>query len=99
MLEVSSIPRRRSIFLTDLQAASWRPPGRGDDGLKRVAGQARGQAAALGGDRPGQAGRRKPGRDRLKLDVPVVTVGSSRSWSARSSTISARTRPTACASG
>ena len=49
VLEVSTIAQKEVVFLTDLQAASWRPPGGGGkDGLKRIlakleARQARGR--------------------------------------------------------
>ena len=39
VLEVSSILQKEVIFLTDLQAASWRPPAEATDGLNRMVAQ------------------------------------------------------------
>ena len=36
MLEVSPIAQKEVVFLTDLQAASWRPPAEAADALKRA---------------------------------------------------------------
>ena len=60
---VSTIPQKEVVFLTDLQAASWRARP-DDEGLKRVHRADRGAAAAVGRDRPGKGGRRKPGGHR-----------------------------------
>ena len=36
MLDASTIAQKEVVFLTDLQAASWRPPAGAADGLKRA---------------------------------------------------------------
>ena len=64
VLDASPITQKEVIFLTDLQAASWRPPAEAADGAQAHAGPARGPTAALGRDRPGQVGRREPRGDR-----------------------------------
>ena len=48
VLDVSSIAQKEVVFLTDLQAASWRPPAEATDGA---------QAHAWPGSRPGGRGR------------------------------------------
>ena len=75
VLEVSSIVQKEVIFLTDLQAASWRPPAEATDGLNRT-------VARLEARRPrsvvidlGKSGGENRAVTDLKLDVPVVTVG------------------------
>ena len=57
------IPRKEVVFLTDLQAASWRKPGRrgGPEAGRRQAGSPQG---AVDRHRPGQGRRREPGGDR-----------------------------------
>ncbi len=76
VLDVSSIPQKEVIFLTDLQAASWRLPGPMTDGFKRVlarieARQPRSVLIDLG-----KTGGENWAVTDLKLDAPVVTVGS-----------------------
>ncbi len=77
VLDASSIGQKEVVFLTDLQAASWRPPAGTVDGLKRalarvVAREPHSILIDLG--EPG--GENRAVTD-LRLDVPVVTVGSS----------------------
>ncbi|MFI5459266.1 MAG: BatA domain-containing protein [Isosphaerales bacterium] len=76
VLDVSSIEQKEVVFLTDLQAASWRPPERGSDGLKRV-------LARLEARRPrsvvidlGKPGGENRAVTELNLAAPVVTVGT-----------------------
>jgi hypothetical protein len=76
VLEVSPIAQKEVVFLTDLQAASWRPPEHAVDGLRRVlarfdARKARSVVIDLG--KPG--GENRAVTD-LGLDAPVVTVGT-----------------------
>ncbi len=77
VLEVSSISQKEVIFLTDLQAASWRPPGQISEGFKRTlarieARQPRSVLVDLG-----KSGGENRAVTELKLDAPVVTVGGS----------------------
>ena len=77
VLEASTIGQKEVVFLTDLQAVSWRPPAEAAEGLKRIlarieARQPRSVLIDLG--RPG--GENRAVTD-LNLDAPVVTVGSS----------------------
>jgi hypothetical protein len=75
VLEVSSIAQKEVIFLTDLQAASWRPPAEATDALGRA-------VARLEARRPrsvvidlGKQGGENRAVTDLKVDVPVVTMG------------------------
>ncbi len=75
VLEVSTIPRKEVIFLTDLQAASWRRPNAGADALKRAvakldARRAQSVVIDLGKD----GGENRAVTD-LRLEAPVVTAG------------------------
>ena len=77
VLDVSTIPQKEVIFLTDLQSTSWRrPPATGKDGLDRV-------LAKLEARRPrsviidlGKAGSENRAVTDLTIDTPVVTAGS-----------------------
>jgi hypothetical protein len=73
VLDASSIAQKEVVFLTDLQAASWR---RGGDGLKRA-------LARLEARRPrsvvidlGKAGGENRAVTDIKLGTPVVTLGA-----------------------
>ncbi len=78
VLAVSTIAQKEVVFLTDLQAASWRKPGSGgDDGLKRA-------IAGLEGRKPrsvvidlGKAGGENRAVTDVQLNTPIVTVGLS----------------------
>jgi hypothetical protein len=75
VMDVSSIPQKEVIFLTDLQAASWRLSEM-TEGFKRVlariaARQPRSVLIDLG-----KTGGENWAVTDLKLDTPVVTVGS-----------------------
>ena len=75
VLEVSSIPRKEVIFVTDLQAASWRAGNAGAESLKRAiakldARRAQSVVIDLGKD----GGENRAVTD-LRLDSPVVTLG------------------------
>ena len=65
VLAVSTISQKEVVFLTDLQAASWRRPG-GSGTTRTQAGPRpdRGKKAEVGRHRPGQGRRREPRRDR-----------------------------------
>ena len=91
---MSSIAQKEVIFLTDLQAASWRPPAEAADALKRL-------VARLEARRPrsvvidlGKSGGENRAVTDLKLDVPVVTVGSHVSGSRRRAQFRQRPAPT-----
>ena len=84
VLDVSTIPQKEVVFLTDLQATSWRRPrAAGKDGLDADPGQARGAAAAVGGHRPGQGRRREPGGHRPPARSAGRHRGHRRCWSGR----------------
>ncbi len=98
-LEASDISQKEVVFLTDLQAASWRrPERRRRRGAEARPGQAGGPAGAVGGHRPGQVGRHRT--------APSPTCGSTRRsssraarrWSAPSCITTGPTRPTGSAS-
>jgi len=76
VLEVSTIPQKEVVFLTDLQAASWRLPPDRAQAAKRV-------LARLDAHKPrsvvidlGKSGGENRAVTDLKLDAPVVTSGS-----------------------
>lgn len=77
VLEVSNIPQKEVVFLTDLQTASWRKPGvAGDEGLKRI-------LARIEARRPrsvvidlGREGGENRAVTDLRLNASVVTVGA-----------------------
>ncbi len=77
VLGASPLPRKEVVFLTDLQAASWkRPESRGDAGLKNAiakldARRARSQVIDLGAT----GGRNRAVVD-VALDPPIVTVNT-----------------------
>ena len=77
VLEVSPIDQKEVVFLTDLQAASWRPPGRG--GATRSSGCWR--KSRTGGSRwvvidLGKAGGENRAVTELELAAPLVSVGT-----------------------
>jgi hypothetical protein len=76
VLAVSAIDQKEVIFLTDLQAASWRPPADATDALRRA-------ITRLEASRPrsvvidlGKSGGENRAVTELKLEAPVVTVGA-----------------------
>ena len=66
VLDVSTIPQKEVVFLTDLQAASWRrPAARATTALEaRCWPSSRRRQAAVGRHRPGPVRRREPRGDR-----------------------------------
>jgi hypothetical protein len=77
VLDASTVSQKEVVFLTDLQAASWRPPPGAADGLKRA-------IARLVAREPhsilidlGERGGDNRALTDLRPNVPVVTVGSS----------------------
>ena len=75
VLEVSSIPRKEVIFLTDLQAASWKKGVGGSEAMKSaVAKLASRRAQSVVIDLGKDGGENRAVTD-LRLDSPVVTLG------------------------
>jgi len=77
VLEASTIQQKEVVFLTDLQASSWKAGAGGDDGLKRA-------LAKLEARRPrsvvidlGKAGGENRAITDIHLTTPIVTLGSS----------------------
>jgi von Willebrand factor type A domain/Aerotolerance regulator N-terminal len=77
VLDVSSIAQKEVIFLTDLQSASWRPPAEATDSLKRMVARLEARQPRSVVIDLGKSGGENRAVTDLKLDVPVVTVGSS----------------------
>src|SRR5205814_5834360 len=76
VLEASSIGQKEVIFLTDLQAASWRPPPEASDGLKRILARIEARQPRTVLIDLGKAGGENRAVTDLRLDTPVVTVGA-----------------------
>ncbi len=75
VLEVSTIPRKEVVFLTDLQAASWRKPG-SEEGLKRAVAKLEARKAQSIVVDLGKAGGENRAVVDLALNRPVVTLGT-----------------------
>ncbi len=93
VLEVSPIPQKEVVFLTDLQATSWKPPEGSAAALKLLVArleQRRPRSVVVDLGKSGGENRAVTG---LALTSPVVTVGASVVF-ARSCTTSAQTVPT-----
>lgn len=78
VLEASPIAQKEVVFLTDLQAASWRKPeGDKDEGLKRaLANISKRKARSVVIDL-GKAGGTNRAVTELSLTPPIVTMGTS----------------------
>ena len=77
VLAVSNIPQKEVVFLTDLQAATWRrPSGSGDEGLKRVLARVEARHTRSVVIDLGRAGSENRAVTDLRLGAPVVTVGA-----------------------
>jgi hypothetical protein len=77
VLEASTIDQKEVVFLTDLQATSWRPPAGAVDGMKRALARiVKREPHSILIDL-GERGAENRAVTDLKLDVPVVTVSSS----------------------
>ena len=77
VLEVSSIEQKEVVFLTDLQAASWRSPGGPDDaGLKRAVSRVEARHPRTVVIDLGKSGGENRAITDLKLNSPIVTVGA-----------------------
>jgi hypothetical protein len=77
VLDASSISQKEVIFLTDLQATSWRPPGAADERLKRALARMESRQMRSVLIDLGKSGGENRAVTELRLDAPVVTVGSS----------------------
>jgi hypothetical protein len=75
VLEVSTIPRKEVVFITDLQVASWRKPG-SEEALKRAVAKLEARKAQSVVIDLGQAGGENRAVVDLRLNQPVVTLGS-----------------------
>jgi hypothetical protein len=76
-LDVSSIPRKEVIFLTDLQAASWRKgPGSAEALKSAIAKLENRKAQSVVIDMGKDGGENRAVTD-IRLDSPVVTLGGS----------------------
>ncbi len=76
VLESSAIHQKEVVFLTDLQAASWKPPEAAADGLKRAIAKVMARQPNTIVIDLGEPGGENRAVADLKLDAPVVTVGS-----------------------
>lgn len=74
-LDVSTISRKEVVFLTDLQAASWRKPG-AEEGLKRAVAKIEARRAQSIVVDLGKAGGENRAVVDLALNQPVVTLGT-----------------------
>jgi len=74
-LDVSTVPRKEVVFLTDLQAASWRKPGVAEP-LKRAVAKLDARKAQSIVIDLGKAGGENRAVVDLRLNQPVVTLGS-----------------------
>jgi hypothetical protein len=74
-LEVSTIPRKEVVFITDLQAASWRKSGV-EEALKRAVAKLEARKAQSIVIDLGKAGGENRAVTDLRLNQPVVTLGS-----------------------
>ena len=76
VLEVSTIPQKEVIFLTDLQATSWRKEGDGDEALKRVVARVEARRPRSVVIDLGKVGSDNRAVTELNLTTPIVTVGA-----------------------
>jgi hypothetical protein len=74
-LEASPIPRKEVIFVTDLQAASWRRGTDSLDALRRAVAKLETRRASSTVIDLGKDGGENRAVTDLRLDAPVVTVG------------------------
>jgi hypothetical protein len=76
VLDASTIGQKEVLFLTDLQATSWRPPAGAAEGLKRALARVmKREPHSILIDLGDARGENRAVTD-LRLDAPVVTVGS-----------------------
>lgn len=80
VLAVSSIPQKEVVFLTDLQAASWRAGAKGDEALKRTIAKLESRRCRSVVIDLGKAGGENRAVTSVRLSraaSPIVTVGTS----------------------
>ncbi len=75
VLETSPIPQKEIVFLSDLQAASWRPSEAGSDELKRVVARLEARRPRIVFVDLGKAGGENRALTGLEIDAPVITSG------------------------
>jgi hypothetical protein len=77
-LASSDIRQKEVVFLTDLQAASWKKPaGSADEGLKRAVAKIQARQARSVVIDLGKSGGENRAVTSLRLEAPVVTAGTS----------------------
>jgi hypothetical protein len=76
LFAISARDQKELVVLTDLQATSWRPPAESTDALKRVIDKIEARRPRSMLIDLGKAGGENRAVTDLRLDVPVVTVGS-----------------------
>ncbi len=77
VLDVSALPQKEVVVITDLQAASWkRPEGAADEGLKRAIAKIEARKARSVVIDLGKADGQNRAVTELKMSSPVVTVGN-----------------------
>ncbi len=99
MLEVSPIQQKEVIFLTDLQAASWRPPAEVSGTIKQVLARLEDRRVRWVVIDVGKAGGENRAVTDLKPGAPFVPVGSSCDRFAPCCAISAARPRTGCGCG
>jgi hypothetical protein len=78
VLAASTIPQKEVVFLTDLQAASWRRAGTGgEEGLKRALAKLETRHPRSAVIDLGKAGGENRAITDIRLGAPIVTLGSS----------------------
>jgi Aerotolerance regulator N-terminal/von Willebrand factor type A domain len=76
VLEASSVSQKEVVFLTDLQATSWRPKAETADTLKRLLARVEDRKVRWVVIDLGKAGGENRAVTDLKLAVPLVSVGT-----------------------
>jgi hypothetical protein len=77
VLELSPNDQQEVVFLTDMQRASWRPPGDAGPGLKKALERLRERRTRTVVIDLGRNGGENRAVTDLRLETPVVTVGAS----------------------
>jgi hypothetical protein len=76
VLDSSPIPQKEVLFLTDLQLASWRPPPLAHDAIRRTLLRLEAKKPRFVVIDLGKPGAENRAVTELRLEAPVVTVGS-----------------------
>jgi hypothetical protein len=77
VLAASTIPQKEVVFVSDLQAASWRPNRGGDDGLKRALAKVEARRPRAVVIDLGKAGGENRAVTDVRIASPIVTLGAS----------------------